>query len=123
MTPQMASIVASLERMNRPQLSKVLERWGNESLEEYVQLWWQGPTGVAQRPTSDECTLSYQESENYNTLWRMSPPDGFPDEESIDFRRESSEALGHYYLTPVMPAGGNIPNPEQKQSGRKGVKL
>jgi hypothetical protein len=43
MTPQMASIVASLERMNRPQLSKVLERWGNESLEEYVQLWWQGP--------------------------------------------------------------------------------
>ena len=43
MTPQMASIVASLKRMNRPQLSKVLERWGNESLEEYVQLWWQGP--------------------------------------------------------------------------------
>ena len=110
-------------------IAKLLEDHPNcsrvamQETEFVAQLWWQGPTGVAQRPTSDECTLSYQESENYNTLWRMSPPDGFPDEESIDYRRESSEALGHYYLTPVMPAGGNIPNPEQKQSGRKGVKL
>ncbi|MGA1137860.1 MAG: hypothetical protein ACO30K_16735, partial [bacterium] len=29
--------------MNRPQLSKVIEKWGNESLERYGQLWWQGP--------------------------------------------------------------------------------
>jgi len=51
----------------------------------------------------------------------MSPPDGFPDEIDIDRRREDSEAKGHYYLT----SGGNptIPTNEQKQSGRKGIKL
>ena len=43
MTPQMDSIIASLRRMNRLQLSKVLEEWGNKSLEEYGQLYWQGP--------------------------------------------------------------------------------
>ena len=43
MTPQMDSIIASLRLMNRPQLSKVIEKWGNESLERYGQLWWQGP--------------------------------------------------------------------------------
>ena len=43
MTPQMDSIIASLRLMNRPQLSKVIEKWGNESLEGYSQLWWQGP--------------------------------------------------------------------------------
>ena len=43
MTPQMDSIIASLRLMNRPQLSKVIEKWGNESLEGYGQLWWQGP--------------------------------------------------------------------------------
>ena len=43
MTPQMDSIIASLRFMNRPQLSKVIEKWGNESLEGYGQLWWQGP--------------------------------------------------------------------------------
>ena len=43
MTPQMDSIIASLRRMNRTQLSKVIEKWGNESLEGYGQLWWQGP--------------------------------------------------------------------------------
>ena len=42
MTPQMDSIIASLRRMNRTQLSKVIEKWGNESVEEYGQLWWQG---------------------------------------------------------------------------------
>ena len=43
MTPQMDSIKASLRLMNRPQLSKVIEKWGNKSLEGYGQLWWQGP--------------------------------------------------------------------------------
>ena len=43
MTPQMDSIIASLRLMNRPQLSKVIEKWGSESLEGYGQLCWQGP--------------------------------------------------------------------------------
>ena len=43
MTPQMDSIIASLRLMNRSQLSKVIEKWGNEYLEGYGQLWWQVP--------------------------------------------------------------------------------
>ena len=43
MTPQMDSIIASLRLMNRPQLLKVIEKWGNESLEGYGQILWQGP--------------------------------------------------------------------------------
>ncbi len=39
----MDSIIVSLRRMNRTQLSKVIEKWGNESVEEYGQLWWQEP--------------------------------------------------------------------------------
>ena len=99
-------------------IAKLLEDHPNctrISLQEtqYVaQLFWQGPTDPLQRPTSDECTLLESESENYNKLWRMTPPDGFPDDEKVNVRREAAEALGHYYLA------GN-----EGVEAKKGVKL
>ena len=60
MTPQMNSIIASLRRMNRTQLSKVIEKWGNESVEEYGQLWWQEPMELL--PLEPELTQAFKET-------------------------------------------------------------
>ena len=60
MTPQMDSIIASLRRMNRTQLSKVIEKWGNKSLEEYGQLWWQEP--IRPPPLEPELIQAFKET-------------------------------------------------------------
>ena len=60
MSPQMDSIIASLRRMNRTQLSKVIEKWGNESVEEYGQLWWQEP--MEPPPLEPELTQAFKET-------------------------------------------------------------
>ena len=56
----MDSIIASLRRMNRTQLSKVIEKWGNESVEEYGQLWWQEP--MKPPPLEPELTQAFKET-------------------------------------------------------------
>ena len=56
----MDSIIASLRRMNRTQLSKVIEKWGNESVEEYGQLWWQEPMELL--PLEPELTQAFKET-------------------------------------------------------------
>ena len=60
MTPQMDSIIASLRRMNRTHLSKVIEKWGNKSLEEYGQLWWQKP--IRPPPLEPELIQAFKET-------------------------------------------------------------
>ena len=60
MTPQMDSIIASLRRMNRTQLSRMIEKWGNRSLEEYGQLWWQEP--IRPPPLESELIQAFKET-------------------------------------------------------------
>ena len=60
MTPQMDSIIASLRRMNRTQLSRVIEKWSNRSLEEYGQLWWQEP--IRPPPLEPELIQAFEET-------------------------------------------------------------
>jgi len=55
---------------------------------DYVADWWfVGSTGFSERPASDSCTMLESVSDDYNKLWRMRPPDGFPDDPAIDARR------------------------------------
>ena len=80
---------------------------------EFVAQWWfNGPTDFEQFPSTDICAYPNSTSSAYNKLWRMTPSDGYPDDDSVEGRRVFNEVFDHVYLTP-----------NEGVEGMKGVKL